>query len=179
MSPTCPNRLCQHTPHPSLFIRMQTTSSPPSPLISLLQHHLALQRAPERPLALYQKEEGETLDLLCKEEGAHAIDPDPLSSLFLRKSLPHCHTDLTLPFCLTQGRRSQAPVSPVVDLAMAVAQICILAPKPSMPTIAKIPVERRAALSPRHCPRSPLGDPRRDPEPARVLPVSAVARGRR
>jgi hypothetical protein len=106
--------------------------------------------------------------LLCKDEGAHDVDPDPLSSLFLRKSLPHHHTDLTLPFCLTQGRQRWAPVSPVLDLAMAVAQICILAPKTSMPTIAEIPVERRAAPSPGHRRGKPQGQLPPQPAPARV-----------
>jgi hypothetical protein len=59
-------------------------------------------------------------------------------------------------------------VSPVVDLAMAVAQICILAPKTSMPTIAEIPVERRAAPSPRRHRGKPQGEPPPQPAPARV-----------
>jgi hypothetical protein len=56
----------------------------------------------------------------CKEARARAINPNPLSPLFLRKSLPHRRTDLTLPLILPRDVRAEPPVCPEVDLATAV-----------------------------------------------------------
>jgi hypothetical protein len=115
--------------------------------------------------------------MLCIEEGAHAVNPDPLSSLFLRKTLPHLHTTLTLPFFLTQGRWSRAPVSPIVDLATAVLQIRLPGAKAAEPPLIGLGVERCIAPPPRRRPRDLPGEPLRAPDPARVS--SACWLGRR
>jgi hypothetical protein len=115
--------------------------------------------------------------MLCKEEGAHAVNPDPLSSFFLRKPLPRLHTSLTLPFCLTQGHWSRAPVRPVVDLATAVLQIRLPGAKAAEPPLTGLGVERRVALPPRRRPRDLPGEPLRAPDPARFS--SACWLGRR
>jgi hypothetical protein len=64
--------------HSPSVIRLQTTPAPLSPLISLLHLHLALQRAPEQPLALYVKGGEETVARICREEEFNAINLNPI-----------------------------------------------------------------------------------------------------
>jgi hypothetical protein len=102
------------------------------------------------------------------EEEENAGDLNPLCSLFLHECTPNTSSNLTPPSLLVQGRRSQVARKPRSSSATAIAQICTLAPKTSMPTISEVPVERCAAPPPRRRRGKPLGEPPCPPDPPRV-----------
>jgi hypothetical protein len=106
---------------------------------------------------------------ICEGEEMNATDPDPLLHLFLVAYTPLACSYLTSPFILTQGRWSQAPASPEVNLAMAIAQILLPTFRMTDPPLTELAMEYRVPSSPPYGWRRPPGVLLRDPDLARVL----------
>jgi hypothetical protein len=96
---------------------------------------------------------------ICEGEEMNATDPDPLLHLFLVAYTPLACSYLTPPFLLTQGCRSQAPVSPEVNLAMAVAQILLSMFRTTDPPLTELAKEYHIPSSPPCGRRRPPGAP--------------------
>jgi hypothetical protein len=76
---------------------------------------------------VYSREEMEgNPNVVCKEEGTQATEPDALLPLFWLACTPLTFSYLTLPLTLTQGRRSRVLCKPRSSSATAVVQILVL-----------------------------------------------------
>jgi hypothetical protein len=129
---------------------------------------------------VYSREEMEgNPNVVCKEEGTKATEPDALLPLFLLACTPLTFSYLTLPFSWPRDAGAEIPASPMGSSPLPSRGSASGRLKSSIKTIPGVAVVRRAAPSPPRRRGSPQVSPYAGPGRPRVSSPSARARGRR